>query len=97
MNAGLTGFFGASVAYVGDRFEAFAGELPSGAPAFERPRMPAYAQTDGHIGVRRDSWTVEAFVRNATDERGFLSRNALDGSYTVTQPRTVGLSVSRKL
>lgn len=87
----MTGFVGGAWSYVGDRKGVFT-------PSPQRQGFPSYTKTDLHLGVKRTSWTLNAFVTNATDKRGVLSGglgspiNPLAFQYI--QPRTVGLSFS---
>lgn len=92
ITASVSGFAGGTLSYVGNRESVFV----SGSP--NRQIFPGYAQLDLRSGVRYDTWTVDAFVTNATDRRGVLSGGI--GSlnpvaFYYTQPRTVGISVSR--
>lgn len=85
----LTGFVGASVAYVGDRYNSFGGA--------GREILPPYERTEVHGGFRYKSWSADIFVNNALDERGILSGTfgALGlPAVTYVQPRTVGLNLS---
>jgi iron complex outermembrane receptor protein len=90
----MTGFVGASVSYIGNRLGAFsgAGSLPG-----PREYLPAYARTDAHIGMRYDTWTVNAYVNNAADKRGILERGVdlLPVATLYIQPRTVGVNVTK--
>jgi len=89
----LTAFAGAAASYVGPR-EMY----------FSTPRwsVPAYTQTDLHLGVRSGPWTGNLFIDNAANERGYTGAtnaftlgNPFGVNLTVIQPRTFGLSVSR--
>jgi outer membrane receptor protein involved in Fe transport len=89
----LTGFWGASLAYVGDRKGTF---LP-GDPV--RQRLPSYARTDVRAGLMYDSWTVSLFVNNVTDKRGLISGGK--GSFpayafSYIEPRRVGMSLTKE-
>lgn len=61
--------------------------------------LDAYAQVDLSTGYRRDNWMIDVFLKNASDERGELTRFAQCATlvcgnqpYTVvTQPRTLGI------
>ena len=89
--AGSTsGFFGASVSYVGQRFISFQSNAKT------RAVLPAYARLDARLGIEHDSWTANLFVNNLTDCRGMLARGVDAGPpYAVNyiQPRTFGLSL----
>jgi len=88
-SSSLSGFVGASVSYVGERLSDFWANA-------QRQDLPGYAQLDLHAGVRRDSWTVNAFVTNVADKRGLLAGRlpAYPNTFYYIQPRTAGLSVS---
>jgi iron complex outermembrane recepter protein len=90
----MTGFVGASVSYVGNRVGAFSG---AGSMPGPREYLPAYARTDAHVGVRYDTWTVNAYVNNAFDKRGILERGVdlLPVATLYIQPRTVGVNVTK--
>jgi outer membrane receptor protein involved in Fe transport len=89
-----TGFVGGSLSYVGDRQGIFE---PTGTV---RQDYPAYAQLDAHLGVKYDSWVVNAFLTNATNRRGVLSggtdsRFLFPNSFTYIQPRTAGIHIQK--
>ncbi len=90
---GLTGFIGSSVTYVGDRVGVFR-------TVAQRQAHPSYSQVDLQLGVRNDSWAINAFANNLTDKRGVL-RGGLDRPAALTyafdyiQPRTIGLAVTK--
>jgi outer membrane receptor protein involved in Fe transport len=89
---GVTGFVGASASYVGARWYNF-----QATP--DRQGYPAYAKTDLRAGARYDTWTVNLFVNNLTDQRGVIGGglgtiNPLNFDYI--QPRTIGASVVKE-
>jgi outer membrane receptor protein involved in Fe transport len=95
MAAGWAGFVGASYRYVGRRKTDFV--------AAPGPRMdiPDYDGIDLRAGVNRGNWTVKAYVKNLTNERGIASLTAETGdphaspfAAVYVPPRTVGVSVS---
>lgn len=94
----VSGFVGASVAYVGKRYEGFPA-LP-GAP---QPSIPDYAFGNLRLGMVTDGYTVTAFAKNITNERGILKSTQITGSTPTSglwqtnfiTPRTIGLSVSK--
>jgi iron complex outermembrane receptor protein len=61
--------------------------------------LDAFTQVDLSAGYRRDSWAFDVFLKNASDERGELSRFSQCAALTcgfqpytvVTQPRTLGV------
>ena len=66
--------------------------------------MSAYTLTDLSVGWRKDSWSVDVFLKNAFDTRAQLARFSECAaltcgaeSYTVfAQPRTLGVRFSRE-
>ena len=59
--------------------------------------MDAYTTIDLGLGVKRGNWGAEAYIKNASDERGetfiFVDNFRPSPGYTyVIQPRTVGVS-----
>jgi iron complex outermembrane recepter protein len=92
------GFAGFSFRYVGDRLTGFV----AGSPAtFARPTIPAYDTIDLRIGFKHNGWTVEGYIKNASDSRGItnLASLALSGianpyAAGLIQPRTFGMSLS---
>ncbi|MFK7734331.1 MAG: TonB-dependent receptor, partial [Pseudomonadales bacterium] len=58
-------------------------------------KQDSYQIVNLATGIARDSWRAELYVRNATDERGDVFRNAV--SYgervTVNRPRTIGMRI----
>ncbi len=93
-----TGFAGGTVSYLGTRYGAFQSRSDD-----LRNVYPSYTTLDLRVGARTDSWTVNLFARNVTDERGVLTSRTLQGRALPTstyitnfiQPRTIGLSVER--
>ena len=88
----LTGFAGAAVSYVGDGVGTFKATS-------ERQIFPAYTQANLRAGMMYDSWTAKLFVTNLADSRGVLAGGfdtVPTNSFIYTQPRTVGLAISRK-
>ena len=59
---------------------------------------------DLSAGWRKDSWSVDVFLKNATDERAQMSRFAQCAALTcgsepytvIAQPRTLGIRVSKE-
>ncbi len=94
-----TGFAGASLSYVGDRYGTFAG-----AADWVRVHMPGYAEVDAKAGIRDNSWTISLYLDNVADRRGIVGAGGIstvsqthsDPFYvTYIRPRTIGLSVSK--
>jgi len=98
INESVTGFVSATAAYVGKRFEGFPASL--GEP---QPAIPAYGYGDLRTGIDTHGYTITAFVKNLTDERGVLYSTQITGTTlasglwhtVVIPPRTVGVSVMR--
>lgn len=90
----LDGFVSGGVTYVGDRLAPF--NNVSTTPRFT---MPSYTTFDLRGGVSAGNWDVTVYLKNLTDEKGYLSatpRNSTTGlsayGVGVIQPRAVGLS-----
>jgi outer membrane receptor protein involved in Fe transport len=66
--------------------------------------FPSYVQADFAAGLERDNWSIEAFLRNAFDERGEIGRTtqcavSVCGGrpYTIpTKPRLIGVKFGQK-
>ena len=92
----LMGFVGGLISYVSNREGVFMSSPPTPPP---RQIYPAYANADLRAGAKYGPWTVNLFLNNVADKRALLSGglgsavSPLD--FTVSQPRTVGLSVVR--
>lgn len=94
--ANVTGFVGGSANYQSERLGLFQSTAV-------RQEYPSYAKLDIHAGIKRDRWTVNLFVNNATDRRAPL-QGGLDGpttyanpeSFIYLQPRTYGVSFMQK-
>jgi len=87
----VTGFFGATASYVGDRTGVFTRTAL-------RQAYPAYTKTDLRAGVECDSWTVNFYVNNVTDTRGELNGGRgyyLPYAFIYITPRTVGVSIAK--
>jgi iron complex outermembrane recepter protein len=89
----LKASIGASVSYVDDRKGIFR-------PAtVVRETFPGYSQADIRGSILWGSWRADAFINNVGDKRGIL-RSGLDSNrptfVTYIQPRTFGISVTRK-
>ncbi len=97
ITAGLRGFVGGSLSYVGDRIGNFTAPPPAVPP---RQDYPAYARTDVRVGAKFASWTADVYVNNLTDRRGILFGGLgtvpNPAAFTYIQPRTVGLLATVK-
>ena len=66
---------------------------------FVQPRAPVLHAVGLRAGVINDPWSVTAFARNVTNKRAQVSaiNSTQDPDALLTvQPRTIGLSVTRK-
>ena len=95
---GVEGHVGGNVAYVGNRKSDFA--RAAGQPRFD---MPAYTTIELRAGIDYAGWDYSIFARNLTDKRGFIAGGANDTitrtgvfSASIIQPRTIGLTLSKK-
>lgn len=104
-----TGFVGGTLAYTGTQRDNFAADTGvPGFPPIPQRRIPDYTTIDLRGGVEFDRFTVEAYVKNLTDEDGISSlttgitdqvvgNNILPGSSiraAFIRPRTIGLSLT---
>jgi hypothetical protein len=92
----VTGFGAVAASYVGDRQGEFA-SIYATTPT--RQDLPAYAKLDLRAGARFDSWTLDVYVNNVTDQRGLLSGGLGTSppfAFILLQPRTVGFSIGDK-
>ncbi len=92
--AGMKGFVGGSVSYVGDRQGGFLGASST----LARQDYPSYVKVDARAGVRNETWSVVLFVNNVADERGLIGGGVgtfNSGAFYAIQPRSIGMSVSR--
>ncbi|GAB4193592.1 MAG: TonB-dependent receptor [Wenzhouxiangellaceae bacterium] len=82
------GYVQAGVRYAGSSFSSIVAE--------ERRRQDDYTLANFSIGVNKDSWGVEFFINNLTDERAQLFINNQDDIERITtvRPRTFGFNVS---
>ena len=90
----LSGFVGGDVSYTGQRLGEFVATP-------QREVFPAYAKINLHIGIKVNSWKANLFANNVADKRALLSGGLSSGgnapfAYTVIQPRTVGVTVSKE-
>ena len=93
-----TGFIAANADYVGDRLGLFLSCSATCPTPPARERYASYTRTDIRGGAKFDSWTATLYVNNLADVRGITSGGAgyyNPWAFTVIQPRTIGLSVSK--
>ena len=92
LTSSTRGFVGGSVSYVGDRKGEFVSVFSPGQP---RIVLPSYVEADLHVGVRYESWALNAFLNNLADRRGILNISPYTAAINYIQPRTVGASLSK--
>jgi len=92
----LEGFVGGGVNYMGDTIGAF-----NSSASTPRYALPSYTTLDLNLGLRGESWTLNLYAKNLTDELGYLSataRNWTTGLRTTSleliRPRTIGASIT---
>ncbi len=87
-------FVRAEYIYLGDRYSSFKDDLSN--PNYE---LDSFGQTDLSAGIEFEKFSLGAYVRNLTDERGELSAETNQSPFglptyvTLIRPRTVGLTV----
>jgi iron complex outermembrane recepter protein len=89
---GWQGMAAADITYRGAENSYFASN------AFNIP-LPSYTTVALRLGLIKDEWSVTAFARNLTDKRAQISaiNSSQDPHALLTiQPRTIGLSVTRR-
>jgi outer membrane receptor protein involved in Fe transport len=89
INPQMSGFFGASANFVGDRLNDFT-------PTGERVVLPSYNKVDLHAGVDFDNWRVNLFANNVTNERGIVAKAYASPAYHLIKPRTLGVTISAR-
>ena len=64
----------------------------------DRKKQHAYDILNLAVGIERDNWGAELFMRNVTDERAEVFKNAAswDSRITTNRPRTIGLRWRQK-
>ena len=64
----------------------------------DRKRQHSYDILNAAVGFERGNWGAELFVRNLTDERAEVFKNAAswDSRITTNRPRTIGLRWRQK-
>ncbi len=90
LGSNASGFVGADVSFVGDRF----GNFSKGARAF----YPSYTKTDIRTGVRSHTWEVNLYANNVGNERGVLGGGIgydPPNAFVYITPRTFGINVAK--
>ena len=87
LGGGYTGFVGADLSYVGERWNAF--QATRGAA-----KLDSYTLGNVRFGVRKDNWSVWAFVNNVADVHYMTNKApASNPAYqTVGRPRSFALN-----
>ena len=76
---------------------------PQGTGPSDNPftqRVGGYNTVNGKIGVEKDLWSANVFVKNIFDERGIVDAIASDQdplAYLLIRPRTFGLNVTVRM
>ena len=85
----------ASYIYTG---ESFTNLYDGGTIPTKRYKQNDYQILNASVGLDLESWRAEMYVRNLTDERGEVYRNAVnwDDRIMTKRPRTLGVSMSVK-
>jgi len=87
---------GGAVSYVGDRMSNF-----TASAAATRFNMNSYTTANLHAAISSQEWNLNLYVKNLTNERGYLSatpQNVTTGvssnGLLLIQPRTIGVSAT---
>ena len=77
--------------YTGSSYNSLVGSGATETRA--RKKQHAYDILNVAVGIDGGNWSAELFVRNITDERGEVFKNAFsyDSRITTNRPRTIGL------
>jgi iron complex outermembrane receptor protein len=94
--AAFKGFVGGTWSYVGTRSTDFASSLAGG-----QLGLPHYNTVDARVGLDNDRYRITLYGKNLGDSRGVTSyvssgTPGFNGEVTVTQPRTIGVTLSAK-
>ncbi len=81
--------------YTGDSFNTL---FDGGTIATELRVQPSYQIVNASVGLDREQWAAELYIRNLTDERGTVWINAVNWDQRVmtNRPRTVGVSYTMR-
>ena len=91
LSANIVGHVGGTFSYVGDRIGTFA-------PTSDRQRYPSYTKFDVRAGAEFDTWKLDLYVNNVTDQRGLLGGGIgtfPPNAFTYIRPRTIGMSLNK--
>ena len=94
--ADFDGYVQAYWVYTGSSYNSLVGSGATETRA--RKKQHAYDILNMAVGIERDNWGAELFMRNVTDERGEVFKNAFsyDSRITTNRPRTIGLRWRQK-
>ena len=94
--ADFDGYVQAYWVYTGSSYNSLVGSGATETRA--RKKQHAYDILNVAVGIERDNWGAELFMRNVTDERGEVFKNAAsyDSRITTNRPRTIGLRWRQK-
>lgn len=81
--------------YTGESFNTL---FDGGTIATDLRLQPSYQILNAAVGLDRETWAAELYVRNLTDERGTVWINAVnwDSRVMTNRPRTVGVNYSMR-
>ena len=93
--ADFDGYVQAYWVYTGSSYNALVGTSQA---VRGRKKQHAYDILNLAVGIERDNWGAELFMRNVTDERAEVFKNAFsyDSRITTNRPRTIGLRWRQK-
>ena len=94
--ADFDGYVQAYWVYTGSSYNSLVGSGATETRA--RKKQHAYDILNVAVGIERDNWGAELFMRNVTDERGEVFKNAFsyDSRITTNRPRTIGVRWRQK-
>lgn len=94
-----TAYVGGQVAYTGDRPADFGNRIDPLDPTSPRREADSYTTVDLRAGVLWETWSIELYGKNVTDEEGITDIIAPGnypngaGAISLIRPRTFGLAV----
>jgi iron complex outermembrane receptor protein len=96
VSGNLSGFLGVTYSYVGARSSDFAS---SAATIPGQVVLPSYNTYGARMGLESGPYRLTLYGKNLSDSRGFTNYSSSGAPYstvTITQPRTIGLTLSAK-
>jgi outer membrane receptor for monomeric catechols len=88
--------FGNSEAYIGALWN-YRSDVEVPGDVSGRLESDNFGTVDLFTGLRSESWTLQLFAKNVTDDDGVIAKRPVDANYnemTVTAPRTLGVTAS---